>query len=245
MQGMDPIAPAASPSLTRRLARAALALLLLAPAAFAGDGLETVRLFVEGLAVFPAARVEVTVGQPDPRLVLAPCARAEPFLPTGSRLWGRSVVGLRCVEGARWSITLPVEVRVFGPGLVATRALPANQPVSPADAELRDIELSREGAPVFADTGSLAGKLATRPLAAGQALRSDYFRPAPVIAQGDAVVVVATGPGFSASTQGQALQHAGEGQAVRARTEAGRVVTGIARKGHVVEIPLADAAPGR
>lgn len=219
-----------------------------APAALAqtpvGD-LDKVRLFVESQTGNLAARVEVTVGQPDSRLQLAPCLKAEPFLPAGARLWGRSWVGLRCVDGARWSVTIPVEVKVYGPALVAARALAANQPVGAADVQTQEIELSKESASVFADARSLDGRLLTRPLAAGQALRTDYFRAAPVIAQGDAVRLVARGPGFSVSTDALALQHAGDGQAIRVKTEAGRVVTGVARAGRVVEVPLADSGPGR
>jgi flagella basal body P-ring formation protein FlgA len=230
----------------RFLATACLA--ALAPAAIAqtpvGD-LDKVRLFVEAQAGQLAARAEVTVGQPDSRLVLAPCLKAEPFLPAGSRLWGRSWVGLRCVDGARWSITVPVEVKVYGPALVASRALPANQPVTSSDVQVQEIELSKEGAPVFADARSLEGKLLTRPVAAGQAMRTDFFRAAPVIAQGDAVRLVARGPGFSVSTDALALQHAGDGQAIRVKTEAGRVVTGVARPGRVVEVPLSDSGAGR
>ena len=226
----------------------AACLAALAPAAPAqspvGD-LDKVRLFVESQAGTLSARVEVNVGRPDSRLQLAPCLKAEPFLPAGARLWGRSWVGLRCVDGARWSVTIPVEVKVFGPALVAARALPANQPVTGADVQLQEIELSRESASVYADARSLEGRLLTRPLAAGQALRTDFFRAAPVIAQGDAVRLVARGPGFTVSTDALALQHAGDGQAIRVKTEAGRVVTGVARAGRVVEVPLADSGPGR
>lgn len=226
----------------------AACLAALAPAAPAqspvGD-LDKVRLFVESQAGNLAARVEVNVGRPDSRLQLAPCLKAEPFLPAGARLWGRSWVGLRCVDGARWSVTIPVEVKVYGQALVAARALPANQPVTGADVQLQEIELSRESASVYADARSLEGRLLTRPLAAGQALRTDFFRAAPVIAQGDAVRLVARGPGFTVSTDALALQHAGDGQAIRVKTEAGRVVTGVARAGRVVEVPLADSGPGR
>ncbi len=209
-----------------------------------GD-LDRLRLFVEGQAEALAAKVEVTVGQVDPRLQLAPCHRTEPFLPAGSRLWGKSWVGLRCLEGARWSITVPVEVKVFGPALVANRALAANQPVSASDVQLAEMELSREPASVFADARSLEGKLLTRPVPAGGLLRTDYFRAAPVIAQGDAVRLVAKGPGFTVSTDALALNQAGEGQPVRVKTEAGRVVTGVARAGRLVEVPMGDTGGGR
>lgn len=36
---------------------------------------------------------------------------SSPILPPGTRLWGRSRIGLRCLEGAtRWNVLLPVTV---------------------------------------------------------------------------------------------------------------------------------------
>jgi len=42
-------------------------------------------------------RMEVTVGALDSRLKLAPCAKVEPYLPPGTRLWGKTRLGLRCM----------------------------------------------------------------------------------------------------------------------------------------------------
>src|SRR5687768_712572 len=72
------------------------------------------QLAQQASAGMPAGtRVEVEVGTLDPRLKLAACARITPYLPTGMRLWGRAQVGPRCTEGARWSVYLPVTVKVF------------------------------------------------------------------------------------------------------------------------------------
>jgi flagellar basal body P-ring formation protein FlgA len=40
-------------------------------------------------------RPEIEVGALDTRLRLAPCQQVEPYLPRGSRLWGRTRIGLR------------------------------------------------------------------------------------------------------------------------------------------------------
>ena len=82
-------------------------------------------------------RMEVSVGTLDSRLRLAPCARVEPYLPAGSRLWGRTRLGLRCVEGATaWNVFLPVTIKAFGPAWVLNNnvttgtVLTASQPCS-------------------------------------------------------------------------------------------------------------------
>src|SRR6218665_2264259 len=64
-------------------------------------------------------RMEVSVGNLDSRLKLAPCGQVEPYLPPNTRLWGRSRLGLRCVDGVtRWGVFLPVRVKAFGRGWV-------------------------------------------------------------------------------------------------------------------------------
>ena len=66
-------------------------------------------------------RMEVQVGRLDPRLNLAPCQNVDPYLPSGSKLWGRTRIGLRCVEGAKpWNVFLPVTIQAFGPAWVLT-----------------------------------------------------------------------------------------------------------------------------
>ena len=68
-------------------------------------------------------RVEVLVGQLDPRLRLAPCERIEPYLPPNTRLWGKSRIGLRCAQGpSHWNVFLPITVKAYGRALVARRA---------------------------------------------------------------------------------------------------------------------------
>jgi hypothetical protein len=40
-------------------------------------------------------------------------------------LWGRTHIGLRCVEGEKpWQVWLPIQVKVMAPALVALQALP-------------------------------------------------------------------------------------------------------------------------
>ena len=77
-------------------------------------------------AVASPVRVEVEVGQLAPRLKLAPCQKVEPYLPSGLPAWGRTRVGLKCVQGSKlWNVSLPVVVHVWSRSLVTTAALPA------------------------------------------------------------------------------------------------------------------------
>ena len=58
------------------------------------------------------------------------------------------------------------------------------------------------------------------------------------LAIGETVQVVASGPGFRAASVGQALTQGVEGQAVRVRTEGGRVLTGMPVAERRVEVSM-------
>lgn len=186
-------------------------------------------------------RVEVQLGRLDARLQLAPCGHIEPFLPPGSRLWGKAHVGLRCADtgahAARWQVYLPVQVRVFGPALVATRPIAAGQSIGAEDVTVNeDVEWSREPQGVLIDLTQLDGRVLSRPLAAGQPIPLSVLRAAQVLAAGDQVRIVGQGKGFAITSQAVAIAAAHEGQSVRVRLDSGRVLTGIARSGRWVEV---------
>lgn len=183
-----------------------------------------------------SARIEVSLGQLDPRLQLAPCARTEPFVPASSRLWGRGHVGLRCAEGATWSVQLPVTVRVYGPALVATRPLAPNAPIAAEDFTQVEVEWTREAQGVATDLAQLDNRVLTRPIAAGQPVPLVALRAPQVIAAGDPVKVEGQGRGFAISAEAIAISGAQDGQPVRVRTDNGRILTGTARAGRRVEI---------
>ncbi len=207
-----------------------------AAAATPADVARDARVFLDRQPLPGGGDIEVVVGEPDPRLALAPCARTEPFIPPNARLWGRASLGVRCVEGANWTVYVPIEVRVFAPVQVAARPLGRGVAVEPDDVRVERVDLTRlRGQAIGADE-SLAGTVTARAIAAGEPLRRDLLRAPPVMAAGDPVKVIVDGAGFVVSTDGKALSAAGDGQAVRVATASGRVLTGIARPGFIVVV---------
>ncbi len=182
-------------------------------------------------------RVEIEVGRLDPRLKLAPCERVEPYLPTATRLWGKARIGLRCTAGpSQWNVYLPITVKVYGPAWVASTTLTAGSTIGPADLVQGEIDFAEETAPVVVDPEQAIGRELSRRVAAGQGLRTTDIRPRQWFAAGDMVKVVAQGRGFSISGSGKALAHGVEGRTIRVRTDAGKIVSGLATGDRLVEI---------
>ena len=209
------------------------------PAAFDEGALRAfVSQQVAAAAGQQVTRFEVQIGSLDPRLALAACRRSEPFLPAGARPWGRLSLGVRCTDGAIWSVMLPVTVRAWGPALVAAAPLAAGSILGAQDIREQEIELTREPPGLPRELAQLQGRTLVRPVSAGQALRADLVRQTAVVQAGDPVRLRFLGAGFAVTATGQALGSAGEGQPLRVRTDLGKILSGVAREGRVVDVVL-------
>lgn len=197
----------------------------------------TIQLYLKHANLPVAGDVEITVGKPDPRLRLAPCSKLQPFVPNGVKMWGKTVLGVECVDGPKhWRIYVPVYVKVFAPALVAVRPLMRNQPISPDDVRTERVEVTQWHGEILTDPDQLKNSVPVRNIAAGEPLRRRLLRTLPVVRAGDPVKVVYAGTGFTVSTQGKALNRAGAGQAVKVMTDSRHVVSGIAHSGGIVEV---------
>ncbi len=204
-----------------------------------------VRQLVEQAAklAWPASaqppRIEIVVGQLDPRLRLAPCQRIAPYLPAGSRPLGATRVGLRCVQGqTAWNVYLPITVKLLAPSLVANAALPAGTVLEARHLAEAEVDLAASASPAIGQLDLALGRTLGHGLAAGQALRRSDLKLRQWFNAGDTVRVVAAGEGFAISGQAQALDAGIEGQRVRARTESGQVVSGMATAANQLAIAL-------
>lgn len=184
-------------------------------------------------------RMEVSVGTLDSRLRLAPCARVEPYLPAGARLWGRTRLGLRCMEGATaWNVFLPVTIKAFGPAWVLNSNVASGAVLTAADASEAEVDWAAEAAPVMGNPDQWVGQVASRQLMAGQTVRQSMVRAPSVFRAGAQVRVVAQGPGYLVTSSGQALSNGAVGQTIRIRMDNGRLISGIVNEDGTINATL-------
>jgi flagellar basal body P-ring formation protein FlgA len=186
----------------------------------------------------PPVRVDVELGQLDPRLQLAPCEQIQPHLPAGTRPLGRTRIGLRCVQGAvKWNVYLPITVKLFGQALVATGPLPSGAVIEAHHFKLAEVDLAESASPAYTSTAPI-GRTLARPMAAGDTLRRGDLKARQYFQAGDIVRIVAVGNGYAVTAEAQALNNGVEGQPVRVRTESGRILTGVPTAARRVEMSL-------
>ncbi|TAH11627.1 MAG: flagella basal body P-ring formation protein FlgA [Curvibacter sp.] len=187
----------------------------------------------------PALRMEATVGALDGRLRLAVCGNVEPYVPAGARLWGRSRVGLRCVDGmGRWNVSMPVVVKAVGPAWVVKNPVAAGAILAASDVVEAEVDWAEEPASVLQDRTVWVGQTASRSLNTGQALRQGMVKPTQVFQAGASVRVVAQGRGFQVSGDALALSVGVVGQTARVRMDNGRVASGTVLDVRTVKIDL-------
>ena len=224
----------------------AMAAALAAPGAVAGGLEQMARDFLQPAVDQALAeqtglplRAEVVMGALDARLRLAPCNGIEPFLPPGTRLWGRSRVGLRCVDGpTRWSVYLPVTVQAFGPAWVLKAPVQAGETLTQEHAQRADIDWASHPSPVLGTPERWVGQQAAYALTPGQAIRQNMVRPSQAFEAGAPVKVSSSGRGFAVTVTGQALNTGLVGQTARVRLPNGKVVSGLVRADQSVELSL-------
>lgn len=184
-------------------------------------------------------RMEVALGALDSRLRLAPCPNIEPYIPVGTRLWGKTRLGLRCLDGAtKWNVFLPVTVRAYGSAWVIKGNIAPGTVLTEADAMEAEVDWAEDASPIVGMSAQWLGQVASRALTTGQALRQAMIKPAQVFQAGTQIRVVAQGPGFQITSDGQALSAGVVGQAARVRMDNGRIMSGVVLDNRTVKLEI-------
>jgi len=182
--------------------------------------------------------VRIDITPLDAQNTLQPCAALQAFLPPRARAWGQVSVGVSCNGPAGWTIYLAARVSVFADYLITARPLKSGQSLAAGDVRRQSGDLTALPENLLRNTEEITGMRTRYAVAAGQPVHGGMVRQPAVVRQGQDVRVITLGPGFQVSHQGRALNNAGNGESARVRMPNGRVLSGTARPGGVVEIPF-------
>ncbi|MDQ8023749.1 MAG: flagellar basal body P-ring formation chaperone FlgA [Moraxellaceae bacterium] len=194
------------------------------------------RFLREQTAALPG-EISISVTTPAANASRPPCQQLEPWLQRGQKPWGQLAVGVRCAEGANWSLFVPAEVRVTGHWVILSRPVSAGQRLVDADLTTTQGELSAQPGDAVLDPANAVGQRMRQAMPAGSTLRAANLRREAAVQAGQTVRVTTRGSGFSVSNEGRAMNNAERGQNVRVRLSNGRIISGIAQEQGVVEVP--------
>ena len=181
-------------------------------------------------------QISIEIGKLDPLLSLEHCTALEPFMPTGSHLWGKTSVGVRCNAPQQWQVYVSSTIKIWGTYYLSAKSIAQGQIITESDITSINGELTSLASGIVTQPSQAIGHASTMSIAAGIPLRQDSLRLQQVVAQGQTIRLISIGTGFRVSTEAQALTGGSEGQLVKVKTGSGQVLSGIARMGGIVEV---------
>ncbi len=198
-------------------------------AGFAGDFQdlgrikETAEDFVHSnLALSGDKRFQISSGQLDPRLRLAPCdATLEAFSPPGSRLQGNTTIGIRCSAPKPWSIYMPVKIAVYQHAMIFRDKMARGHIIGSDDIAFEEVDVSRIRGKLFIRKEQVIGTKLKSSVQANQVLDSAQIC---LICKGDAVIISASSHSISVTMAGVALNDGSKGDKIRVQNNASRQI---------------------
>ena len=191
--------------------------------------------FLTTQAIGYPGKVTVSATPVDRNLKLPACPQLQVFLPPGSRVWGKTNIGVSCDMPA-WKVYLQANISVMSQYITAAAPLTQGRVVTSQDLMYQSGDLAQLPSGIFTDPEQVIGRTVGVSLQAGTVLRQEMLKVSPIVLQGQKVVLNSIGDGFQVSAEGQALTNAGEGQVVQVKVASGQVISGIARNGGQIEV---------
>lgn len=179
------------------------------------------------------SKATIEMGRFDPSLRLAACPQPPQPAWAGKRHKGVVSVILRC-NSPTWTVRLQGKVTVSQSIVVTKRAISAGETLSAEDLALRSDSSNTPN--MVVEIQDAVGKVLTRSLPEGLALRTEMLKEPFSVKQGQQVQVRVMGAGFSVSAEGKSIGNAAEGQVVAVRMQNGRVIQGIVSGMGIVDI---------
>jgi len=161
------------------------------------------------------------------------CLEPEFFLPDNVLRPHVSVV-LRCRKhntSVRWTVYVPVKLRIMGQYPVAARPLAPNHTIGKQDIRLRTGDLLRLPPNTVIHPENVLKYATTQRIAAHQAFKHNTLRSAHTVRRGQPLTLKIRGAAYTISSTGTALQAGEVGNRLLARNAAGQIV-----QGHLVDI---------
>jgi len=183
--------------------------------------------------------LRVQIEQLDPNIVVPACIGGviEISAQPGARVWGRTILQLRCAR-AGWMVNIPLNIRVFGDYVVASRYLPFGQKIESGDIRIIEGELNLLPDDVLRTPKGAYDRILSRPLQMGSPIGLNDLREASVVKVGDPVRLVLTGKDFEVSGEGIAQTSGMLGDMVRVRLADGQVLQGKVLRPSVVRVTI-------
>ena len=196
-----------------------------------------IRRFIQKSPTVLGFRTEVDFLDPSMNLPSCQGGSIEVLSAPNVRLWGRSLVQVRCLKAA-WLYNIPLMIRVYGDYVVSTRYLQAGNRLSSSDMRIINGDLTSVPDDVIRTPKEADDRVLTRPIQMGMPIGLNDLRETAVIKVGDPVTILLKGRDFQVTGSGTAQTQGMINDMVRVRLNDGQVLQGKVIRPGVVEMTL-------
>ncbi|MCB1645210.1 MAG: flagellar basal body P-ring formation protein FlgA [Pseudomonadales bacterium] len=174
--------------------------------------------FTEGLikTEYPTAtHTEISIQQPDQRMVIENCDRESMVQHAGAGLARRILVKISCAQPS--ALYIPVDISIYANAVTTAAAVPRNVRIRDDQLQLGEVEVLTNGRAFFTQFAEVAGMQARRAIRQGTVLTPGMLTAPNLVNRGDQVMIVADGQGLSVQMPGEALESGTRGQQIRVK----------------------------
>ena len=196
-----------------------------------------IRRFIQKSPTVLGFRTEVDFLDPSMNLPSCQGGSIEVLSAPNVRLWGRSLVQVRCLKAA-WLFNIPLMIRVYGDYVVSTRYLQPGNRLSSSDMRIINGDLTSVPDDVIRTPKEADDRVLTRPIQMGMPIGLNDLRETAVIKVGDPVTILLKGRDFQVTGSGTAQTQGMINDMVRVRLNDGQVLQGKVIRPGVVEMTL-------
>ena len=196
-----------------------------------------IRRFIQKSPTVLGFRTEVDFLDPSMNLPSCQGGSIEVLSALNVRLWGRSLVQVRCLKAA-WLYNIPLMIRVYGDYVVSTRYLQPGNRLSSSDMRIINGDLTSVPDDVIRTPKEADDRVLTRPIQMGMPIGLNDLRETAVIKVGDPVTILLKGRDFQVTGSGTAQTQGMINDMVRVRLNDGQVLQGKVIRPGVVEMTL-------
>ena len=183
---------------------------------------------------------KIVTGKLDSRLKLKKCNKAlRAFSPKGSRVTGKTTVGVKCTGTKPWSLHVPVTISVYKKVLAATRTLQRGDILTESDLKLIKHDVSRLSYGYFEDIKVGAGMKVKRHILVDTVLTPAMLKKPQVIKRGQKVSILAHSGRMQVRMMGKALSNGAIGDRINVMNMKSRQkVEGVIMSSAEVEVDI-------
>ena len=196
-----------------------------------------IRRFIQKSPTVLGFRTEVDFLDPSMNLPSCQGGSIEVLSAPNVRLWGRSLVQVRCLKAA-WLYNIPLMIRVYGDYVVSTRYLQPGNRLSSSDMRIINGDLTSVPDDVIRTPKEADDRVLTRPIQMGMPIGLNDLRETAVVKVGDPVTILLKGRDFQVTGSGTAQTQGMINDMVRVRLNDGQVLQGKVIRPGVVEMTL-------